>query len=175
MLWRENSAERMIQSFRDERARRLFDSERVWELASIEDQARTRLLRLDAAVSLEDLAAIRGNRLEAPRGDRKGQYNIRVKDRYRICFIWSEKGPTDVEIVDSHSVRKSKGETATDSSGEDSAGRSARRAVEHQPARTGDSCTGQSNQFDRELEAVHYGRYGGEAGALLRDFSAVLA
>lgn len=92
----------MIQSFRDERARRLFERLRVIELANIEDQARSRLIRLDSATSLDDLRAIRGNRLEALIGTRKGQFSIRINDQYRICFVWTAKGPSDVEITDYH-------------------------------------------------------------------------
>ena len=92
----------MIQSFKDERARRLMDGLRVVELVNIEEQARTRLIRLDSATSLEDLRALRGNRLEALSGSRKGQFSIRINDQYRICFNWEAKGPTDVEIADYH-------------------------------------------------------------------------
>ena len=75
---------------------------RVAELVNLEEQARTRLIRLDAATSLEDLRALRGNRLEALSGRRKGQFSIRINDQYRICFHWEAKGPTDVEITDYH-------------------------------------------------------------------------
>ena len=92
----------MIQSFKDERARKLMDGLRVVELVNIEEQARTRLIRLDAATSLDDLRALRGNRLEALSGSRKGQFSIRINDQYRICFNWEAKGPTDVEITDYH-------------------------------------------------------------------------
>jgi proteic killer suppression protein len=92
----------MIQSFKDERARKLLSGQRVVELVNIEEQARTRLIRLDAATSLEDLRAFRGNRLEALAGGRKGQFSIRINDRFRICFQWETKGPTDVEITDYH-------------------------------------------------------------------------
>jgi len=92
----------VIQSFRDVRAAKLMRMERVVELANIEDQARTRLIRLDSATSLEDLRAFRGNRLEALAGDRKGQFSIRINDQYRICFKWKPEGPTDVEITDYH-------------------------------------------------------------------------
>lgn len=92
----------MIQSFKDERAARLFRNERVIELKNIEDSARTRLIRLEAAETLADLAALRGNRLEALKGNRKGQYSIRINDQYRICFTWGDKGPKDVEITDYH-------------------------------------------------------------------------
>jgi proteic killer suppression protein len=78
------------------------DRQRVIELANIEEQARTRLIRLDAATSLDDLRALRGNRLEALRGGRKGQFSIRINDQYRICFKWKAEGPIDVEIADYH-------------------------------------------------------------------------
>ena len=78
------------------------DGLRVVELVNIEEQARTRLIRLDSATSLEDLRALRGNRLEALIGNRKGQFSIRINDQYRICFNWETKGPTDVEITDYH-------------------------------------------------------------------------
>jgi len=92
----------MIQSFKDKRAERLMRREREVELANIEDQVRTRLIRLDSATSLEDLRALRGNHLEALKGKRKGQYSIRINDQYRICFKWKTEGPTDVEITDYH-------------------------------------------------------------------------
>ena len=92
----------MIQSFRDARASKLLACERVRELVNIETQARARLIRLDAATSLDDLRAIRGNRLEALKGDRAGTFSIRINDQFRICFRWEEKGPCDVEITDYH-------------------------------------------------------------------------
>ena len=78
------------------------DGLRVVELVNIEEQARTRLIRLDSATSVEDLRALRGNRLEALSGHRKGQFSIRINDQYRICFNWEAKGPSDVEITDYH-------------------------------------------------------------------------
>jgi proteic killer suppression protein len=74
----------------------------VIELEAVEDYARTRLIRLNAAQSLKDLAALRGNRLGALKGKRAGQFSIRINDQLRICFKWEEKGPSDVEIVDYH-------------------------------------------------------------------------
>ena len=74
----------------------------VVELVNIEDQARTRLIRLDSATSPDDLRALRGNRLEALAGSRKGQFSIRINDQYRICFNWEAKGPANVEITDYH-------------------------------------------------------------------------
>jgi proteic killer suppression protein len=63
-----------------------------------------KLDRLEAATSLADLAALPGNRFEALRGDRKGQYSIRINDQWRVCFEWPSgaPGPTNVEIVDYH-------------------------------------------------------------------------
>jgi proteic killer suppression protein len=92
----------MIHSFKDERAEKLMGGRRVVELANIEEQIRTRLIRLDSATSLADLRALRGNRLEALRGRRRGQFSIRINDQYRICFKWKKRGPTDVEITDYH-------------------------------------------------------------------------
>ena len=67
-------------------------------------QAEVRLDRLEAARDLNDLAALRGNRLEALHGNRKGQFSIRINDQWCICFKWPKgsPGPTDVEIVDYH-------------------------------------------------------------------------
>ena len=92
----------MIQSFKDERAGSLMKGRRVVELVNVEEQARTRLIRLDSATSLDDLRVFRGNRLEALSGSRKGPFSIRINDQYRICFTWKAKGPTDVEITDYH-------------------------------------------------------------------------
>jgi proteic killer suppression protein len=57
---------------------------------------------LDAAEVLDDLEAPPGNSLEALRGNRAGQYSIRINDQFRICFVWTPEGPKDVEIVDYH-------------------------------------------------------------------------
>ena len=72
------------------------------EFSGFARQAEIRLDRLDAATSLNDLAAIGGNRLEALKGDRAGQYSIRINDQWRICFKWSGNKAKDVEIVDYH-------------------------------------------------------------------------
>ena len=57
---------------------------------------------LNAATQLQDLRFPPGNRLEALKGDRKGQHSVRINERYRVCFRWTENGPEDVEIVDYH-------------------------------------------------------------------------
>ncbi|MBS1877704.1 MAG: type II toxin-antitoxin system RelE/ParE family toxin [Acidobacteria bacterium] len=94
----------MIQSYRDKRTRDFAAGRRVGAMSGIERIARLKLDRLEAAVTLADLGALPGNRLEALSGDRKGQYSIRVNDRWRICFEWpaGSPGPRHVEIVDYH-------------------------------------------------------------------------
>jgi proteic killer suppression protein len=65
-------------------------------------KARIKLARLGAATSMQDLEEIRGNRFEKLKGERKGQYSIRINDQYRICFKWEKENAVDVEIVDYH-------------------------------------------------------------------------
>jgi toxin HigB-1 len=65
-------------------------------------KARIKLARLHAATTLADLATLPGNRLEKLSGDRSGQHSIRLNDRYRICFVWTDSGMEHVEIVDYH-------------------------------------------------------------------------
>jgi len=64
--------------------------------------AERKLAQLDAARTLDFLRAPPGNRLEALEGDRAGQYSVRINDPWRLCFVWSDAGPLDVEIVDDH-------------------------------------------------------------------------
>lgn len=64
--------------------------------------ARRKLTMLDAAARLEDMRAPPANRLEALKGDRAGQHSIRVNDQWRLCFVWTENGPADVEFTDYH-------------------------------------------------------------------------
>ena len=94
----------MIASYRDKRTRDFASGKRVKAFSGIELAARLKLDRLEAAVELRDLAALPGNRLEALKGDRKGQYSIRINDQWRICFEWpgGAPGPSNVEIVDYH-------------------------------------------------------------------------
>ena len=68
-------------------------------------KAQVKLARLGAATSFQDFREIRGNRFEALKGDRKGQFSIRINDQYRICFRWENDNALDVEIVDYHSQR----------------------------------------------------------------------
>ena len=94
----------MILGYRDKRTRDFAAGKRVKAFDGIERPARLKQDRLEAATSLKDLAALPGNRFEALKGDRKGQYSIRINDQWRICFEWPEgaPGPDEVEIVDYH-------------------------------------------------------------------------
>ncbi len=94
----------MIVSYRDKRIERFAAGEHVKEFSGFARQAEMRLDRMDGATSLADLGALPGNRLEALKGDRSGQFSIRINDQWRICFLWPEgsPGPVDVEIVDYH-------------------------------------------------------------------------
>jgi proteic killer suppression protein len=92
----------VIRSFRDKHARALFEGRSVRQYRSFQRQAERRLTMLDAAASLAVLASIPGNRLERLGGDRQGQHSIRINDQWRICFTWTDEGPTEVEIVDYH-------------------------------------------------------------------------
>ena len=94
----------MIRSFRDRRTALLATGERVPAFEGFRRQAERRLRLLEAAGSLAELGRLPGNRLEALKGDRLGQYSIRINDQWRFCFRWPEgsDGPEDVEIVDYH-------------------------------------------------------------------------
>ena len=70
--------------------------------ADLVRRTRALLAALDAAVELDDLRFPPGNRLEALKGDRRGQYSLRINDQWRLCFFWTEEGPAEVEIVDYH-------------------------------------------------------------------------
>jgi len=92
----------MIQSFKCEDTHRLFlaRKSRLW--SNTQTVALRKLDQLEAAANLEDLRIPPGNRLEALRGNRRGQYSIRVNDQWRICFVWESDGAHNVEIVDYH-------------------------------------------------------------------------
>jgi len=97
----------MIVSFADQGTEDVFNGKnsssagkkspnQIWNVAF------RKLDQLDSAVELADLATPPGNRLEGLSGNRKGQHSIRINDQYRICFIWTQPGPADVEITDYH-------------------------------------------------------------------------
>jgi toxin HigB-1 len=97
----------MIQEFHDQATEDLFNGEstkkarkrlpiELWEVTY------EKLDLLSAAGSLDDLRIPRGNRLEKLRGDREGQHSIRINDQYRICFVWTPAGPSQVEVTDYH-------------------------------------------------------------------------
>ena len=97
----------MIGSFRNAGTEDIFDGNNSKAARKICPQslwrrARRKLDQLDSVVTLDELRVPPGNKLEALRGDRGGQFSIRINDQYRICFTWKSKGPDEVEIVDYH-------------------------------------------------------------------------
>lgn len=92
----------MIASFADKRTERLFRLERVREFIAFERVALRKLAMLDAAHRIEDLLVPPGNRLELLKGDRAGQWSIRINDQWRVCFRWEGNDAYDVEICDYH-------------------------------------------------------------------------
>ncbi len=94
----------MIVSFRDKRTRELAAGGFVKAFSGFSRKAEMKLDQLDAASRAQDLSALPGNRFEALKGEREGQYSIRINDQWRICFEWPDKspGPVNVEIVDYH-------------------------------------------------------------------------
>ncbi len=89
----------MIKGFRCAETRALFETGKCRRFSAIETR---KLAQLDAAETLDFLRSPPGNRLEALKADRKGQFSIRINDQYRVCFRWTAQGPTDVEVVDYH-------------------------------------------------------------------------
>lgn len=92
----------MIQSFRCKDTQVLFETGKCKRFASIVNVATRKLAQLDAAETLEFLLSPPGNHLEALKGNRKGQFSIRINDQFRLCFRWTAQGPQEVEIVDYH-------------------------------------------------------------------------
>jgi len=92
----------MIESFRCKDTQGLFENRRVARFVNIEQVARRKLKQLHAATDLAFLRTPPQNRLEALKGDRKGQWSIRINDQWRLCFEWRDGAAFNVEIVDYH-------------------------------------------------------------------------
>lgn len=93
----------MIASFKNKLTEKVFQGKVVKQLPQdIQRRAQRKLVAIDNAVELENLADPPGNKLKPLSGDRDGQHSIRVNDQWRICFIWSDEGALDVEITDYH-------------------------------------------------------------------------
>ena len=97
----------MIQSFKNEGTEDIFNgrntqSARTTCPQSVWKVAVRKLDQVDSVTSLDELRVPPGNRLEVLKGDREGQHSIRINEQYRVCFRWTEAGPSDVEIVDYH-------------------------------------------------------------------------
>lgn len=92
----------MIRSFRCAYTKALSKGHAVRQFTSIAKVARRKLRQLEIAEQLDDLRVPPGNHLEALKGDRPGQYSIRINDQWRVCFRWTDAGAENVEIVDYH-------------------------------------------------------------------------
>lgn len=89
--------------FKDGDAERIFRGELVrWLPPELRRRSRMRLQRVLAATALTDLRVPPSHRLEALRGDRAGQYSIRINEQWRVCFVWTEQGAAEIEVVDYH-------------------------------------------------------------------------
>ncbi|MEK7736616.1 MAG: type II toxin-antitoxin system RelE/ParE family toxin [Pseudomonadota bacterium] len=91
-----------IRSFRCTDTEALYEGKSPRRFRNIENVAERKLQMLDDAVELRDLRSPPGNRLEALSGDRAGQHSIRINGQWRVCFVWTDAGPENVEIVDYH-------------------------------------------------------------------------
>lgn len=92
----------MIANIKDKKTKALYEGRSVKQWHLFAKQAERRLQILDSASSLKDLMNLPSNRFEALKGDRKGQYSIRINRQWRICFRWIDNMPHDVEIIDYH-------------------------------------------------------------------------
>ena len=92
----------MILSFKCKDTLALYEGKSPRRFKAFLSVAERKLSQLDAAQTLDFMKAPPGNHLEALKGDRKGQHSIRINDQWRICFVWTQTGPADVEIVDYH-------------------------------------------------------------------------
>lgn len=91
-----------IRSFQCADTEALYEGKSPKRFRNIESVAERKLQMLDDAMELKDLRSPPGNRLEALKDNRKGQHSIRINDQWRVCFVWTENGPQNVEIVDYH-------------------------------------------------------------------------
>jgi proteic killer suppression protein len=92
----------MIKSFRCKKTQELFETGKSRYWISIKKNAERKLVQLHSAESLDDLRSPPGNQLKALSGDRQGEYSIRINKKWRICFVWTDEGPEQVEIIDYH-------------------------------------------------------------------------
>jgi proteic killer suppression protein len=92
----------VIKTFKCADTRAISNGQPVKRFANIATVARRKLRQLEIAGRLDDLRVPPGNRLETLRGDRAGQYSIRINDQFRVCFRWTDTGAENVEIVDYH-------------------------------------------------------------------------
>jgi proteic killer suppression protein len=92
----------LIRSFRDKETEAIFERRRVRRFQQIAGVALRRLVQIDSAEDIRDLRSPPANRLETLKGDRAGQYSVRINDQYRVCFRWKSGHAFDVEIADYH-------------------------------------------------------------------------
>ncbi len=92
----------MIKSFKCSDTQKLFERQRVARFQAIEVQSIVKLDLIETATKIADLNIFPGNKLEKLKGDREGQYSIRINRQWRICFVWRGNEAFDVEIVDYH-------------------------------------------------------------------------
>jgi toxin HigB-1 len=92
----------LIRSFRDKETEAIFERRRVRQFQQIAEVALRRLVQIDSAEDIRDLRSPPANRLETLKGDRAGQYSVRINDQYRVCFRWKGGHALDVEITAYH-------------------------------------------------------------------------